>query len=206
MSYERLNGMGWSEIPWLGLPGQSHKIGVCSGERVSRQICFVDNDTLEQATAERSGCVRAHRPWYQPSSINECRTTPAGNRGHVWCCPDNSPQPIPTTPEQRARDTELMLAEQQAAQEGRLPQTGTQSEPQKILPVDAETPTGLTQPVTQQETLLFTSTKLDRLVRNPGLIAAVAALGVGGYLAFRYFTHKHARPRTRRAAVLARVR
>ncbi len=206
MSYERtaMNGLGWSEMPFWSIPGRGLKVGVCSGENVSRQICFIDNDPVEQATAERAGCVRSHRPWWQPSNVTECRTAPANNPGHIWCCPDNAPQPIPTTPEQRARDTELLLAEQQAAQEGRLPQSSSQTDVQKTGPVDAETPTGMTQPVTQQETLLFASAKLDRLIRNPGLIAAVAALGVGGYLAFRYFTH--ARPRVRRTAALARMR
>jgi hypothetical protein len=199
MAYESIGagGLGWSEVPWLGVPGTSHRIGVCGGERVSRQVCFVDNDPLEQATAERSGCVRSHRPWYQSASVTECRTIPAGNPGHIWCCPDNAPQPIPTTPEQRARDTELLLAEQQAAQEGRLTQTSAPTEIQKEPTIEI----GRTQPVTQQETL---SSTLSKIGRNPAWIVAAAVLGVGGYLGYRYFAH--ARPRARRTAALARVR
>lgn len=198
MSYERvaMNGLGWSELSFWSLQGTPTRIGVCSGENVSRQICFIDNDPVEQATAERSGCVRAHRPWISGSHATECRTaSPGNNPGHIWCCPENAPQPIPTTADQRARDAELLLAEQQAAQEGRLPSTNAPAEVEKEPTIEV----GLTQPLTQQETMTSTLTKLGQ---NPGWLVAVAALGVGGYLAFRYFM----RLRVRKTAALARVR
>lgn len=194
MSYERgtAGGLGWSEIPFFGLSyldirRAGHRFGACEDAAVSRQVCFVDNDPLDQTTAQRSGCVRARRAWYQPSNIAECRTAPPGNNlGHVWCCPANAPQPIPTTPEQRARDTELLLAEQQAAQEGRLPSTGAPTEVEKEPTIEV----GRTQPVTQQETAASMLTKLGR---NPGWIVAAVTLGVGGYLAYRYFSRSSAR-------------
>lgn len=190
MSYERtaVGGLGWSELGFWQQKSRFVCSGSPTGARASRQICFIDNDPLEQATAERSGCTRSHRPWFGGENITECRTAaPGNNPGHVWCCPANSPQPIPTTPEQRARDTELMLAEQRAAQEGRLPSTNAPAEVEKEPTIEI----GRTQPVAQQETVASTLTKLGR---NPGWIAAVAALGVGGYLAYRYFV----RPAVRR--------
>jgi len=200
MSYERVaaGGLGWSEMPFWSIPGRGLKIGVCSGESVSRQICFIDNDPLEQATAERAGCVMSHRPWWQPSNITECHTDPGGNAGHIWCCPDNAPRPVPTTPEQRARATELIVAEQQAQDEGRLPDATATTDPAKAPPINP----GQTGPISQQESV---TTTLAKLQQNPALVIAVLALGAGGYLAFRYFTHSRAH-RVRRASALARVR
>ena len=200
MSYERggAGGLGWSELTFWGAPQVSAvRLGICGGTGKSRQVCFIDNDPLEQATAERSGCVRSHRPWYQPSTITACRTQPTNNQGHIWCCPDNAPQPIPTTSEQRARDTELLIAEQQAELEGRLPQTNAPAEIAKEPTIE----TGRTSPLSQQE--LFSST-VSKIGRNPGWIVATVAVGVGGFLAYWYFTH--ARPRVRRTAALARMR
>jgi hypothetical protein len=196
MSYERIGsgGLGWSE---LGFMDRRASI-ICEGSP-SRQICFIDNDPLEQSTAERAGCVRSRRPtrapwsWIAGETITECLTDPGGNRGHIWCCPDNAPQPITTTPEQRARDTELLLAEQRAAQEGRLPSTTAPSEVEKEPTIEV----GRTQPMTQQETL---TSVLAKVAQNPGWIVAVAVVGLGGYLAFRYFLHG------RGAMSLARLR
>ena len=190
-------GLGWTELsPWA-VTGPTARFGVCSGANVSRQICFIDNDPLEQATAQRAGCVQGRRPWYGPSTITECRTE-NDNPGHVWCCPENAPRPITTTPEQRARATELIVAEQQARDEGRLPTTAPADE--------AKGPTiepGRAEPVSTQETY---DISLAKFQRDPApvlvTVAAVLALGVGGYAAFRYFT----RPRISRRTALARAR
>jgi hypothetical protein len=202
MSYERVaaGGLGWSELPTFVLD-QEHgsSIGVCLGGQNKRQICFVDNDPLEQATAQRAGCTQAHRPWFQTSTATECRTAhPANNPGHIWCCPENAPRAVPTTPEQRARATELIIAEQQARDEGRLPTT-TPEDTSKAPTIEP----GRTEPVSTQETY---NISLEKFQQNPApvlaVVAAVLALGTGGYLAFRYFT----RPRTRRSTALARAR
>lgn len=192
-------GMGWSEIPRIGAPqGGSHKFGLCSDWSKNRQVCFIDNDPLEQATAERAGCVQSRRPWYQPSDVTECRTRPGNNPGHVWCCPENAPRPVPTTPEQRARATELVVAEQQAEDQGTLPVAPTSSEPIKEPMIDP----GQTGPVSQQVTMTATLTKLRQ---NSAWIVAALALGTGGYLAYRYFTRPRVRS-MRRTAALAGVR
>ena len=195
-------GMGWSELPWFGAPQVgAHRFGLCSDRDKNRQICFIDSDPLEQATAERAGCVQARRPWYQSSDVTECRTRPGNNPGHIWCCSESAPRPVPTTPEQRARATELLLAEQQARDEGRLPTTSPEDEDKAPI-----IETGRSEPVSTQETY---DISLAKFQRDPApvlvAVAAVLALGVGGYVAYRYF----ARPRVRsmrRTAALAGVR
>lgn len=197
-------GLGWSELSWfppISQPDEVKKVGICSETDFSRQLCFIDNDPLEQATAERAGCVQAHRQWYHRSGVTECRTVPGGNPGHIWCCPENAPRPIPTTPDQRARATELIVAEQQARDEGRLTTT-TSADTAKAPTIEP----GQTEPVSTQETY---NISLEKFQQDPKpvlvVVAAVLALGAGGYLAFRYFTRLRSR-RVRRAAALARVR
>lgn len=192
-------GLGWSEL--TSFWDQRTRFicsGTPTGARTSRQICFIDNDPLEQETARRAGCTQARRPWFASSTITECRTDPGGNPGHLWCCPENAPRPVPTTADQRARATELIVAEQQARAEGRLPEVTTTTDPAKAPPIEP----GQTGPISQQITVAATLAKLQN---NPEWIVAVLALGAGGYLAFRYFTRPKVRS-PRRTAVLARVR
>lgn len=191
-------GMGWSEPGWVDQRTRFICSGTPTGARASRQICFVDNDPLEQATAQRAGCTPAHRPWFAGRTITECRTEPGNNPGHLWCCGEAAPRPVPTTPEQRARATELILAEQRARDEGTLPAAPTSSEPIKEPMIDP----GQTGPVSQQITVTATMAKLQQ---NSVWIFAALALGTGGYMAYRYFTRPRVRS-MRRTAALAGVR
>ena len=206
MSYERVaaGGLGWSELNSLNPLSSSWPRtrficgGTPTGARASRQICFIDNDPLEQATAQRAGCTQSHKPWFASSTVTECRTDPGNNPGHIWCCPEGAPRPVPTTADQRARATELIVAEQQAQAGGRLPDTTAATDPAKAPPIEP----GQTEPISQQVTATAMLTKLQQ---NPAWVVAVLALGAGGYLAFRYFTRPKVRS-PRRTTALARVR
>lgn len=190
-----VSGLGYSDYSRWG------NIDWCSeapDRQDSRMLCFVDNDILDQTTAERAGCVRAHRhTWLSFGAPREitCETE-SGNAGHVWCCPRGAVRDMPMTQAERERATELLLAEQRAREEGRLPEATTADV--------AKEPTierGRTEEISPQETIASTFSKV---IANPAWIAAALAIGGAAYIGYRYYFIKQ-RPR-RRSVALAGVR
>lgn len=171
----------WGNIDWCaGTPGGFE----------SRMLCFVDNDILDQTTAERAGCVRAHRhAWFNIGAPREitCETE-NGNAGHVWCCPSGAVRDMPMTQAERERATTLLLAEQQAREENRLPEIAKTVEPTERV-----------EPGPQQQFQSF----ITKLRAKPEIIVAVMALGAGAFMAYSYY-YRSRRPVSRLATSEAR--
>jgi len=148
----------------------------------SRMLCFVDNDVLDQTTAERAGCTRANkRTWFNFGPLRDitCETN-SDNSGHVWCCPPGAVRDMPMTQAERDRATELLLAEQRAREEGRLPGTAPADE--------AKGPTitiGESTPIAAQETIGST---ISKITSNPLWIVAAVAMGFGTFMGYKYYT------------------
>jgi hypothetical protein len=131
-----VSGMGWSELSALDNNNwySPDNAMFCPYNSKERRICSTNNE--QDLSAMRSaGCTRPYNYLFRETTAN-CTTAggPAvsagqtrvpGNPGTIWCCPENRPAPLPTTPEGIAWDQQNRAERQQAIQRGEVSSDGS---------------------------------------------------------------------------------